>query len=244
MERVRDKSGIRFLGYASSSAIRIMDILIDIGCSIKAIEEDEAKYGPIKAVFLTHHHTDHVNESTLKWFSNSHSNIVIYANKTTRDYFHYIPIRMLRPGQKTATQKCVIIPTYGIHDTPVYIYEVTTRNPESRWLEDRYLVVTDSALDNSVVRPRWKHRVDYLIAEYKYREDWLAIFQNLTTEGADKLREYHHKEPTGEPLTDEDFQYLKNHASKEQIMKLWEWVGRGNCPLIRINARATLYCDE
>lgn len=105
---------------SKGNCVIIEDIMIDIGVPFKLIK---SKLYDIKTILITHIHSDHVKESTLKQIVKLFPNIKIYSNyEVVQTFDKEAFINVVNENMTFETPSGEVTPFKGIHDVLVYGY--------------------------------------------------------------------------------------------------------------------------
>lgn len=121
---------------SKGNCVIISDVMIDIGVPFKLIKEK--LYG-VKTLLITHIHSDHVKEATLRQIVKLFPHIKIYSNYEVVQFFQKEAfINVVNKGVPFETPSGLITPFEAIHDVICYgyIFEVSG---------DRIIYCTDTS---------------------------------------------------------------------------------------------------
>lgn len=150
---------------SKGNCVIIEDTMIDIGVPQKKIKEHLYS---IKTLLLTHIHSDHIKESTLKYIVTMFPHIEIFGNYEVAQYFGEYPIKVVNADFSFESAGKVYIPFKLTHDVVTYGYTWT--------LEDKSIIY---ATDTSDLEHAPIMKYDYFFLENNY--DVNKLLQLATT---------------------------------------------------------------
>jgi len=170
--------GVEYEVFGSSSGdgncVRVGRFLFDIGVAFNQI--NEVLYD-IKAIFITHIHSDHVRPATLNRIKKLFPNIPIYGNWEVKEKFGEQIDYVVNAGYPVTVDACEIIPFEVPHDVIVYGYT---------WYYEgqHFIYSTDTwdLKDNEVIA---NMKFDGVFIEANYDENKLNEVINNTHYGYD-----------------------------------------------------------
>ena len=125
---------------SSGNCVKIENFMFDCGLSYAKIKPYLSK---IDHLFLTHIHTDHIKESTLRHIKQDFPKIKVYGNEEVCRFYPDLIDKKVTNGCPFKVGKRVIIPFRGIHNVLVTGYVFTMRG-------NRVIYCTDSSnFDNA-----------------------------------------------------------------------------------------------
>lgn len=120
---------------SKGNCVVIGDIMVDCGLPFKRIKDHLYS---VKTLLLTHIHSDHIKESTLKSIVTMFPHIEIFGNYEVAQVFKDYPIVVINAGCYFNSKTCTILPFECEHDvlTYGYVWSVGT---------DRVIYATDTS---------------------------------------------------------------------------------------------------
>lgn len=156
---------------SKGNAVRIENIMIDCGIAFKRMKEELYK---CDTLLITHCHSDHVKENTLKQIRKEFPRVRIYGNWEVANHFPVDKVIAEKPF-KLKRGHTSIYPFYGKHDVAVTGFVIDF---------DGFLVFY--ATDTSEVRNPTERKLDAVFIESNYDEKKLnEIGKQYMTKGYD-----------------------------------------------------------
>lgn len=141
---------------SKGNCVVIGDVMIDVGVAFKYIKNH---LYDVKTILLTHIHSDHIKESTLKQIVMMFPRITIYGNYEVCQTFREYPIKVINENVPFEQAGKVFTPFRCVHDVLTYGYTWTDMGQDIIYATDT------SNLSNA---PAGKY--DYLFIESNHDE--------------------------------------------------------------------------
>lgn len=171
---------------SSGNCVRIGDIMFDCGLPYSRIKPDLYK---VDTLLITHRHSDHVKESTLRRIQKEFPRIVTYGNYDVG--YEFDIDKIIGDSEFDLRRKRHIISFYGVHDVPVLGYVIQKDGLNILYMTDTEEVTAPTEI-----------KYDYMFLESNYDEK--------------KLREIGKQYKAGKyDPTDSVFRHLSTHQCKE-----------------------------
>lgn len=116
---------------STGNAVRIENMMFDCGIPFKDMKEELYK---VDSLFITHSHSDHVKEATLKSIHKEFPRITVYGNANVAYQFDVDVV--VGTAKVKLKKNRVVIPFDGIHDVPVTGYIVQMKGINILYMTD------------------------------------------------------------------------------------------------------------
>jgi L-ascorbate metabolism protein UlaG (beta-lactamase superfamily) len=155
---------------SKGNCVVIDDIMVDCGVPFKKMKD---YLYDVSVLLLTHIHSDHIKESTLKNIVVMFPHIEIYGNYEVAQVFSEYPIKVINTGVPFTTRNGILIEAFEcIHDVVCYGYMFNTSG-----LDVIY------ATDTSDLRHAPDRKFDYFFIESNHDEKKLVQLANARSFG-------------------------------------------------------------
>jgi Cft2 family RNA processing exonuclease len=142
---------------SKGNCVVINDVMVDCGVPFKKIKDYLYE---VNVLLLTHIHSDHIKETTLKNIVTMFPHIDIYGNYEVAQYFSEYPIKVVNAGVPIMAQNRIVFEAFEcLHDVVCYGY-VWEDN------DDRVIYATDT----SDLRNAPEQTYDYFFIESNHDE--------------------------------------------------------------------------
>ena len=143
---------------STGNAVRIENMMFDCGIPFKEMREDLYK---VDSLFITHSHSDHVKEATLKSIRKEFPRIKVYGNANVAYQFDVDVVVGI--AKIKLTKNRIVIPFDGVHDVPVTGYIIQMKDLNILYMTDTARVEMPEDLP-----------LDYVFLESNYDENTLV----------------------------------------------------------------------
>ena len=116
---------------STGNAVRIENMMFDCGIPFKDMKEDLYK---VDSLFITHSHSDHVKEATLKAIHKEFPRIKVYGNANVAYQFDVDVV--VGTARIKLRKDRVVIPFDGFHDVPVTGYIIQMKKTNILYMTD------------------------------------------------------------------------------------------------------------
>lgn len=116
---------------STGNAVRIENLMFDCGIPFKEMKEELYK---VDSLFITHSHSDHVKEATLKAIRKEFPRIKVYGNANVAYQFDVDVVVGTAPVKLKRNR--TVIPFDGVHDVPVTGYLVKMKDINLLYMTD------------------------------------------------------------------------------------------------------------
>lgn len=184
---------------STGNAVRIENIMFDCGISFKDMKDELYK---VDSLFITHSHSDHVKESTLKSIHKEFPRITVYGNANVAYQFDVDVV--VGTAKVKLKKKRVVIPFDGFHDVPVTGYIVQMKGMNILYMTDTAKVVLpeDIPLDYVFLESNYDETKLKQLAKQYQRRGYNPMESSLRHLSTQKCKEFYfvHRRDKGSKL--------------------------------------------
>lgn len=174
---------------STGNAVRIENLMFDCGIPFKEMKEELYK---VDSLFITHSHSDHVKEATLKAIRKEFPRIKVYGNANVAYQFDVDVVVGTAPVKLKRNR--TVIPFEGVHDVPVTGYLVKTKDINLLYMTDtaRVELPEDIPLDYVFLESNYDETKLRQLAKQYRRRGYNPMESSLRHLSTQKCKEFYY----------------------------------------------------
>lgn len=174
---------------STGNAVRIENLMFDCGIPFKEMKEELYK---VDSLFITHSHSDHVKEATLKAIRKEFPRIKVYGNANVAYQFDVDVVVGTAPVKLKRNR--TVIPFEGVHDVPVTGYLVKMKDINLLYMTDtaRVELPEDIPLDYVFLESNYDETKLRQLAKQYRRRGYNPMESSLRHLSTQKCKEFYY----------------------------------------------------